>query len=93
MAIRIIGIRKPGGAQNTHQAISHYLCVEDGSRDSNLTPRLTAVGWVESGIELYVHHGGRTVLCYVRISSSGTKFLQTVTDGQWTDNLLSLPEV
>ncbi len=92
MAIRITGIRKPGGAQNPHEAISHYRWVEDGTAESDITARPTVVGWVDSDIRAYVQDSSGQVNCHVNISRAGTRFLQTYADGRWTDNLLSLPE-
>jgi hypothetical protein len=92
MAYRITGIRKPGGVSNTHEAISHYRWIEDGSTTSTITERMTVVGWVNTGHKFYVSDGKNTAWCGVRTSSRGTKFLQTYSDGKWNDNLLSLPQ-
>lgn len=92
MAFEITGIRKPGGADNPHEAISHYRWEDDESTKSGITDRLTVVGWVEDGIKAYVADGTRKVLCKVRQNQHGTKYLQTVADGQWSNNLLALPE-
>jgi len=92
MAFQITGIRKPGGAENPNEAISHYRWQDDMSDRSAITERVTVVGWVESGTAAYVADGSRKILCEVRKSVNGTKFLQTVADGQWSNNLLSLPE-
>jgi len=51
------------------------------------------VAWVEQGNKAYVQDvDGKRVYCYVRSSINGTKFLQTQADGEWKNNLLSLPE-
>jgi len=92
MAIRITGIRKPSGVNNTHEAISYYRWVEDGKTISTISDRQTVVGWVDGGVTAYVSDGLRVAYCQVRQSVSGTRFLQTVSDGKFTDNLLSLPE-
>ena len=92
MAIRITGIRKPGGAGNAHAAISHYRWIEDGKTTGAITERLTVVGWVDKGIAAYVSDGQNVAYCQVRQNDNGTRYLQTVTDGKFSDNLLSLPE-
>ena len=95
MAFRITGIRKPGGADNPHEAISHYRWIDDGKTESKITDRMTVVGWVgDENIPAYVKDdAGDKAYCKVNVSKSGTKFLQTYSDNIWTDNLLSLPEV
>jgi hypothetical protein len=93
MAIRITGIRKPGGAQNPHEAISHYRWVEDGTNKTSINPRPDVVEWVDSGIRTYVQDVSGQVNCRANVSQGGTRFLQTYADGRWTDNLLSLPQV
>ena len=93
MAFQITGIRKPGGASNTHAAISYYRWQDDLSDKSDITERLTVVSWVEGGTGAYVTDGTNKVWCRVRQNEYGTKYLQTVADGKWTDNLLALPEV
>lgn len=92
MPIRITGIRKPGGANNAHAAISHYRWVEDGKTVSTISERLTVVGWVDNGVTAYVSDGRNIANCHVRQNDNGTRYLQTVTDGKYSDNLLSLPE-
>jgi hypothetical protein len=92
MAIRITGIRKPGGAQNPHEAVSFYRWMEDGTGKSSITDRISVVGWVTAGTQAYVQDTTGRIGCRVRVSSTGTKFLQTYSDSRWTDNLLSLPQ-
>jgi hypothetical protein len=93
MAIRITGIRKPGGAQNPHEAISYYRWKEDDEDNGAISPRSTVVGWLDGGVEAYVEDSQGKVDCRVNVSPAGTRFLQTYADGRWTDNLLSLPQV
>lgn len=92
MAINITGVRKPGGVQNPHEAISFYRWLEDGTGKSGITDRNTVVGWVVAGTRAYVQDARGQVDCRVRASAADTRFLQTYADGRWTDNLLSLPE-
>lgn len=92
MAFQITGIRKPGGADNTHEAISHYRWADDGKSESIITDRLTVVGWLDKGHQAYVSDGVYRVFCQVRQNDNGTRYLQTVTDNRFSNNLLSLPE-
>ena len=95
MSFRIIGIRKSGGANNPHEVISHYRWIDDGKTESEISPRLTVVGWVKDDkIPAYVQdQAGHKAYCAVNVSNAGNEFLQTYADNIWTDNLLSLPEV
>lgn len=94
MAFQITGARKPGGLHNPHEAISHYRWHDDLSEKASITDRATVVGWVEDKkIPAYVLDGSKKIWCYVRISPSGTKFLQTNADNRWLNNLIELPEV
>jgi hypothetical protein len=93
MAFRITGIRKPGGADNPHEAISAYRWVDDGKTAVHIDDRPTVVAWVDKGIQAYVlDASGNKAYCKVNVSRSGTRFLQTYADGKWTDNLLALPQ-
>ncbi len=95
MAFRITGIVKSGGADNPHEAISHYQWIDDGKTQVHLDNRPTVVSWVrDKKIPAYVQdQSGNKAFCKVNVSRSGTEFLQTYSDNIWTDNLLSLPEV
>jgi hypothetical protein len=93
MAVRIIKIHKPGGAQNPHEAISKYAWVNEDTNREGVSDRPTMVDWIgnKKGYA-YVTDAAGTVRCYVNKSPAGTQFLQTYADGRWTDNLLSLEE-
>jgi hypothetical protein len=93
MKYRITGIRKPGGAHNPHEAVSHYRWVPEGSTASYIVDRQTAVDTVRGDQSwAYVQTGINSSWCYVRKLGS-TEFLQTYSDNTWTDNLLSLDAV
>lgn len=88
MEVQIIAIRKDNGNHtNPHIAISSYKWQKtDGTTGSS--PRPDTVAWCKrSGNAAYVK-GAR---CEVR-SNGHIEFLQTVANGTYTDNLLSLPE-
>ncbi len=92
--IRIIGIRKPGGAYNHHSAISHYKW-QDESGQTVIWDRLTMVEWLQedpTNHKAYVEdRAGDTVNCRVVQNQHGTLFLETRPDGILADNLLRLP--
>ncbi len=91
--VRIVCINKDGGNHsNSHEAISHYGWINaHGKRDRST--RAEMVRWIEEGNRAYVEDVSRDrAYCYVRTSPHGTKFLQTFSDGNFTNNLLSLPE-
>lgn len=53
-------------------------------------PVQTVITLIESGINtFYTNNGGRKADVRVR-QRNGRKFVQTVADGYWTDNLLAL---
>lgn len=93
MAVRITCVDKPSGnIQDPHEAISQYGWVnESNPTETGINSRVSMVAWVEGGGTAYVKDSqGNVAYCQVRTSVNGTKFLQTVTDRKWSDNLLSL---
>jgi hypothetical protein len=92
MSCRITGIRKSGGADNPHEAISHYRWVDEQTNQTGITTRTEMVAYIDRGGTAYVRDNLGTVNCYVNTSRAGTRFLQTYSDNRWTDNLLDLPE-
>jgi len=94
MSVRITCINKDNGNHdNPHEAISHYGWVEDGSAKTGKSSRVALVEWIGNKNFAYVTDSdGNKVKCYVNISQKGNKFLQTYSDGRYTNNLLSLPE-
>lgn len=90
MSIRITCITKPDRF-SPHEAISHYGWIEDKTNNHGITDRQTVVNWVKNGTVAYVRDGENNIVkCFVNTSRSGTEFLQTYSDGEYTDNLLSL---
>lgn len=87
MSVRIIAVRKN---DELYEAISHYKWLNEESRKSDITDRLSMVAWVERGNRAYVSSNEGTVDCYVNRKGS-TKFLQTDADSRSSNNLLNLP--
>ena len=95
MAVRITCINKPSGDNdNPHEAISHYGWLNEENNQKGKSTRPEMVDWIENkGGQAYVtDRNGNKVFCEVRQSIRGTKFLQTIADGRYTNNLLELPE-
>ena len=92
--IRIIGIRKPGGAHNDHSAISHYQLI-DNNGQVGIWDRMSAVNWIlENPREhaAYIQDSrGDIAYCKVVKNYHGILFLETYVDNTFRDNLLSLP--
>jgi hypothetical protein len=94
MTVRIVCINKAGGHHDEpHEAINRYGWVDDAnSNNKGRTNRSQMVEFIEEGNSAYVTDGINKAFCRVRQNKYGTKFLQTVSDGKWSDNLLRLPE-
>jgi len=93
MAVRIKCVDKPSGnIQNPHEAISQYGWINEENQETGITGRISMVNWIENegGVAYVKDTLGNVAYCQVRTSVNGTKFLQTVTDRRWSDNLLSL---
>jgi hypothetical protein len=94
MAVRITCINKDNGNHdNPNEAISHFGWQNESTGKTGRATRQQMVEYIEADKgAAYVGTGASKVYCYVRTSPRGTKFLQTQSDGQWSNNLLSLPE-
>ncbi|HEY1074271.1 MAG TPA: DUF3892 domain-containing protein [Patescibacteria group bacterium] len=92
MSVRIVCVTKPSGnLANSHEAIEEYGWVNEKTGKSDITKRVKMVEFLKGGGQAYVtNRQGIRAYCEVRTNQYGTEFLQTVTDGIYTDNLLSL---
>lgn len=92
--VRITCINKDGGNHNNpHEAIENYGWQNPGTGSSGISQRYQMVEWLENGNHAYVQDANHNkAYCKVRVSAHGNKFLQTIADGQFTNNLLNLPE-
>lgn len=94
MAVRVVCINKDNGNhENPHLAIEFFGWVNEQTNEQGKNSRDYMVNYVENGGKVYVKDSyGRVAYCEVRTSINGNKFLQTITDGVPTDNLLKLQE-
>lgn len=92
MAVRITCVDKPGGnLQNPHEAISQYGWLDESTGKTKISTRFQMIEFLKDGRKAYVQDVyGNKAFCQLRKSPYGTEYLQTVTDGKWSDNLLSL---
>jgi hypothetical protein len=93
MAVQIVCANKPSGnLHDPHEAIEDYGWIEDGTGKRDTTQRQQMVDWVKKGGVAYVRSPlGNQIQCYWRTSARGVEFLQTYSDGTYTDNLVNLP--
>jgi hypothetical protein len=93
MKVYVVCIKKDdGNHDNPHEAITHYHWRENPEvADGKIYTRDAMVEFLGEGNTAFVTDGVNEVECYVR-DNGNIKFLQTVADDYYTDNLLSLPE-
>lgn len=96
MAIRITCINKDGGHhEDPHEAITDLGWINETTQESNKSTRLQIVQWLKasSANQAYVKDAaGNVAYLVVRVSRFNNKYVQTVADGRYTNNLLALPE-
>lgn len=94
MAVRITCIKKDGGNHaNPHEGITAYGWINPETGVTGQSSRSEMVSWLEKGNIAYVQDRmGNQAHCYIRQINTGSKFLQTVADKTYTDNLLNLLE-
>ena len=94
--IRIIGIRKPGGAYNDHAAVSHYQW-QNAVGEISIWDRMTMVSWIlknpRENVAYVKDSRGDIAYCKVVRNQFGTLFLETYPDYTSRDNLLNLPQI
>lgn len=91
MAIRVTHRRMSAGGY-AHEHITDLKGADDTTRATEDHSRAWWVSYVENGGQAYVKDAnGDVAYLRVRTTSSGTKYVQTYSDGIWKDNLLALP--
>ncbi|MEX5277928.1 DUF3892 domain-containing protein [Kocuria sp. CPCC 205261] len=90
MSIEITHIRLSGMYEG-HEYITHYKWRSD-SGDVGSSDKSTMVDWIDvkKGMA-YVGSGAQRARVGVVRPAQGLPYLRTYADGQWTNNLLSLP--
>lgn len=90
MSIEITHIRLSGG--NGHEHIVNYQWRNPGDGNTGGSDKPAMVAWVDlPANRAFVGSGaGRSEVGVVR-PQSGQAYLRTYADGQWNNNLLSLP--
>jgi len=91
VSIRITAIRLSGG--NTHEHIVHLWWTTPSTGETGDNSRAEIVAWIENenGKAYVEDHLGHRVDVRVVVPAVGAKYLRTIADGVWTDNLLALP--
>jgi len=91
MTLRCVAIRMSQGGSR-HEHITRIQWVQDGTTIRKDNSRAEMVDYVKKGGLAYVRDSrGDVAYLRVRVSSTGTEYVQTWADGIWSDNLLALP--
>ncbi len=86
MTTYITAVRMTPSTSNDHEHISHVQWSQPGQ--SGTDTREGMVAYIDRGNAVFVH--GRPD-AKVGVVDGNPRFLRTYADGQWTNNLLSLP--
>lgn len=86
---RITEVHMVGGELHEHIAAVKWVSLNTGDTGSSTRP--TMVEWIEGYGEAVVGEGTNQVSVGVVDPSPGPKYIRTHADGEWTNNLLSLP--
>lgn len=89
MSIEIYAVHFEGTSK-THDAIESYKWRSSDS-PAGITNKPTMVQWIDDGGEAYVGQGATAAQVRAVHPTDGRRpFCQTVADGKWSNNLLSL---
>ena len=88
MAVYITARHMLGGTKHEHIASVKWENRSTGATGEST--RAQMVEWIEKGGDARVAKGSLYV--DVRVVNAIPKYIQTYADGDWTDNLLALPE-
>jgi len=95
MSVRITCINKDNGNHdNPHEAIEKFGWLNESTGERDICTRLAMVEFIEkkNGVAYVVDRYGNKAYLYVRTSVKGNKYVQTIADNKYSDNLLALPE-
>ena len=89
MTKHIVATKRNG---DTHQSINDYKFRDDTSLSTEWKTKAEGVAYVRANPgSTKCSGGGKDIQVYVHDNASGPDYLQTIADGQWSDNLLALP--
>lgn len=92
MSIRITHVRFADGVRD-HPHISAVKWVDLQSGETNSSTKAVIVDWIDNkNGKAYVGTGASQVQVGTVHPSGAAAYLRTYADGQWTNNLVSLPE-
>jgi len=90
MVIRITAVRLSGGQDHEH--ITDLWWTNPGTGESGSSTRAVIVSWIENDKgQAYTEEGGNRADVFVVTPTYGAKYLRTMSDGEWSNNLLALP--
>lgn len=90
--VEIIAIRKDGGNHyNENEAITDLRWINHFNKKIGESTRASMIRYIKEGNHAYVSSGIKKAYCYIR-NNGNIEFLQTISDGYYSNNLLSLPE-
>jgi len=95
VSIRVVCINKDNGDHDDpHESIDFFGWINESTQAKGKSSRKEMVDFLEDKGQAYVKDNqNHTSYCYVRTNPrNGNKFIQTVSDGRYTNNLLSLME-
>lgn len=94
MSVKITCINKDNGDHyDKHEGITHLGWLNESTNKSGKCTRAEMIKFLEDGNRAYTKDNlGNIAYLVVRMSSAGNKYVKTVADGKYTDNLLYLVE-
>jgi hypothetical protein len=90
LAIRVTHVRLSG--LDSHENITHFQWVEEGSSKTGSNSKASMVEWIDvQGGRAYVRSSNAIAEVGVIKPQGRAPYLRTYADGEWNNNLLSLP--
>lgn len=91
--VQITCINKDGGDHyDRHEGITNFGWVNPDTSVRGNSNRSEMVAWLENGGYAFTKDIFGNMAKLVVRSNQGRKYVQTLADGRWTDNLLALNE-
>ena len=89
MAVYVAAIHLSGGTGHEH--IASFVWVQEGTFKSGISDQMNMAKFIADGGQVKVSDGLRQAAVGVVRPQGGAPYLRSFADGQWTDNLLSMP--